>query len=115
MNKKQDIPSLSKLYKSEQIRNTVRTILSEDYEDAFGRLMKEATNVRSLLVDSAKLNKFNIKELVIEYGYQFETLEQLKICLDTIKVWNKIDECRCECDGLGEKEVISSPSSPIQN
>ena len=75
---KKDKISLSKLYKSDSIRNTVWDILSEDFDNSFDRLIKEAQNVRSLLVNLAKAKKCLLKELVIEYGYEFETLEHLK-------------------------------------
>ena len=71
MDSKNNEISLSKLYKSESIRNTVRDVLSEDFDNAFDRLIKEAYNVRSLLVNAAKVNKFLLKEFVIEYGYKF--------------------------------------------
>ncbi len=96
--------SLSKLYKSESIRNTVWDILSEDFDNAFDRLIKEAYNVRSLMVNSAKANKILLKELVIEYGYEFETLEHLKKCLDALKI---IDICD-ECDSAEKSNEIAS-------
>ena len=93
MDWKKDKISLSKLYKSESIRNTVWDILSEDFDNSFDRLIKEAYNVRSLLVNSAKANKYLLKQLVIEYGYEFETLEHLKNCLDALKIMYTVDEC----------------------
>lgn len=93
MSKRSGTVSLTKLYKSPTIRETVRTILTEDFEDAFDRLVKEGNNVRSLLIPIAISNKNSIKDLVIEYGYEIETLEHLKICLDDIKTWDEPDEC----------------------
>ena len=93
MSKRSEAVSLTKLYKSRAIRETVRTILTEDFEDAFDRLVKEGNNVRSLLIPIAISYKNSIKELVIEYGYEIETLEHLKICLDDIKSWDDMDEC----------------------
>ena len=97
MDSKKDKISLSKLYKSESIRNTVWDILSEDFDNSFDRLIKEAQNIRSLLVNSAKAKKCLLKELVIEYGYEFETLEHLKNCLDALKIMDGVDEVD-ECD-----------------
>ncbi len=97
MDWKKDKISLTKLYKSESIRNTIWDILSEDFDNSFDRLIKEAQNVRSLLVNSAKTKKCLLKELVIEYGYEFETLEHLKNCLDTLKIMDGVDEVD-ECD-----------------
>ena len=97
MDPKNNKISLSKLYKSESIRNTVWDILSEDFDNAFDRLIKEAQNVRSLLVNQAKAKKCLLKELVIEYGYEFETLEHLKNCLDALKIMDGVDEVD-ECD-----------------
>lgn len=93
MDKKCDRISLSKLYKTEHIRGLVWEILSEDFDNTFNRLMKEGINIRSLLINSAKLNKCLIRELVIEFGYEFENLEHLKICLDALKQCDKVDEC----------------------
>ena len=93
MEKFSDSISLSKLYKSENMRNTVWDILSEDFDDNFDDLINEAKNIRSLLVKPALKNKCLIKELVIEYGFQFETLEHLKICLDRLKKLDTVDEC----------------------
>ena len=46
MNKISDRLSLSKLYKSEQTRETVRTILSEIFEDKWEHMMKDGSNIR---------------------------------------------------------------------
>ena len=104
MNIKQDIPSLSKLYKSEYVRKTVWTILTEDFEDSFERLMKECKQTGSHLEELAKINKCHLQQLVIEYGYEFETLENLKLCLDTLKEWNKMFAIDSEI-----KRLLTSP------
>ena len=83
MAEKVEKQSLSKLYKSSHVRNTVWDILSEDFEETFGRLMKEARN--SILIATSKVNKEHLKEMVIEYGYEFENLEHLVKCLNAIK------------------------------
>lgn len=98
-------PSLSRLYKNESIRQLIWDVLKEDFENSFESLLKDAKNVRSLLVKPAEENKSFIRELVIEYGFDFQTLNDLKECLDALKVWAK-DECDCpndsqvECDSL---------------
>ena len=84
--------SLTELYKSEHTRNTVWDVISEDFDDAFERLMKEAKTVRSLIAKPAKLNKEKLRELYIEYGFEMETLEHLKKMLDEIKVLDQVDE-----------------------
>ena len=89
----QDDMSLTKLYKSEHKRNLVKKILGEDFEYAFDRMVEEGNNIRSLLIPIAISNKELIKELVIEYGYDFDTLEHLKQCLDKIRGWDVVDEC----------------------
>ena len=85
--------SLSKLYRNENIRSTVWDILSADFDEMFSQLIKEATNVRSLLINPAKQNRNFLKEMVIEYGYPFECLEDLKNCLDTLNNWDTVDQC----------------------
>jgi len=92
MDKKSERVSLSKLYKSESIRNTVWDVLSEDFDDSFNRIMDDGKNLQSLLVKKAKARKILIKELVIEYGYQLETLDDLKSCLDALKTCDTVDE-----------------------
>lgn len=91
--------TLSNLYKSESVRNTVWSVLSEDFEDAFNRLLKEGSNFQVKLIKKAIPRKSSIKELFIEYGYKLETLDDLKKCLDTLKMIDKsLDECDFEID-----------------
>lgn len=85
--------TLSKLYKTDLVKDLVWAVLSEEYENRFNRLVTEAHNIRSLLANSAKQHKTNIKGLFIEYGYNLETLEDLKKCLDDIKTYDTVDEC----------------------
>ena len=92
MNKREDRISLSRLYKSNDFRDKVWDLLCHDFNEIFERLIKEATNVRSLLVKPAKINKFLIKELVIEYGEPLDSLSDLKNCLDILKSWDCYDE-----------------------
>ena len=85
--------SLTELYKSEHTRNTVWDVLSEDFDDGFERLMKEAKTVRSLIAKPAKLYKEKLRELYIEHGFEMESLEHLKKMLDEIKALDQVDEC----------------------
>ena len=75
-------PSLSKLYKNEQVRNLVWDTLTEDFDDSFGRLVKDLKELRSPLVAKAKANREYLKEMVIEYGQKMETVTDLKRLLD---------------------------------
>jgi hypothetical protein len=90
-------PSLSKLYKNESIRKAIWDILTQDFEESFFRIINEATNLRSLLANSAKQNKCLLKELVIEYGYPLDSLKDLKNCLDSINEIEGIDDCDSIC------------------
>jgi len=98
MNKHSEKVSLSKLYKSKSIRNTIRDALEPEFADSFNRLIKEAVLIRSQLVNTAKAHKSLIRELVIEYGYQFETLEDLRICLEQLGVCVPADEVDLSID-----------------
>ena len=89
---KEDHPSLDKLYKSQAIRDTIYTVLGEDYENSFDRIIKEGNLLRSLLIKEAICRKYEIKELVIQYGFEFETLNDLKDILDVLKIWSPLDE-----------------------
>jgi len=91
-------PCLDQLYKSESTKNTIRDVLGEDFEESFESLMRQAHLVKSLLMKNAKKYKNEIKVLFIEYGYELETLENLKVMLDALKIWDEMDECN------GEKE-----------
>ena len=74
MDKKELKPCLSDLYKNEHIRNIIWDILGEDFEESFGKLMKEGKSIKSLLVKTAKLHKIEIKKIFIEFGFELETL-----------------------------------------
>ena len=100
--------SLSNLYESESVRNTVWDVLTEDFEDTFNRLLKEGVNFHSKLIKKALPRKSMIQELVIEYGYKFETLDDLKKCLDTLKM---VDKSLNECDLEINKSKISIDES----
>lgn len=89
---KDDQLSLNKLYKSETVRQTVYTILSDEFDYVFDSLINEAKNLKSLLYVDAQRNKIDIKEMFIQYGFPMETLSQLKDILKTIKEWNNIDD-----------------------
>lgn len=90
---KKNCVSLTELYKCEHTRDSVRDVLSDDFNDSFERLMKEAKTLRSQLVKPARNYKENLKELYIEYGFEMETLEHLKKMLDEIKALDQFDEC----------------------
>ena len=85
-------PSLSALYKNEHIRCVIRDVLREDFEYAFDRLQREAKSLHSLMSRAAMLHKDEIKDMFIEYGYPLETLEDLKKILETLNVWENVDE-----------------------
>lgn len=104
MDKKNLQPSLNGLYKNEFIRDLIRDVLTEEFNEAFERLLKEAREIKSLLIKPAKLHRNEIKELFIEFGYPMETLEHLKKMLDTLKLWNDIDEVD-ECDGCDDSQI----------
>lgn len=95
--------TLSKLYKSKQFQNVAYTALSNLFEINFQKILKKAHELRCCLIDPAILRESSIRELVIEHGYAFETLEDLKACLDKLKYWDTgYDEvdCRkgkCQC------------------
>ena len=98
MDKKNSQQSLTNLYKNEVIRDIIRDVLCEEFNESFEKLLKEGRDIKSLLVIPAKKHRDEIKELYIEYGYPLETLEHMKKMLDTLKLWNDIDEVD-ECDG----------------
>ncbi len=101
---------LDKLYKSESVKNTVRDVLGEDFEASFESLMRQAHLVKSLLMKTAKKYKNSLRLLFIEFGYELETLEHLKIMLDALKLYD-VDE-EDEVDEVdGEKEVLQSQSN----
>lgn len=107
MSKKSERITLSRLYKTDSFRNIIWNALSIEFEEIFNRLIDEASNLRSLLVKPAKSNKFWIKELVIEYGYEFENLEHLKKCLDALKYWDNLDVIDCACEKTENIENLS--------
>ena len=118
MDKKSEKASLSKLYKSKNTRNTIRDALEPEFADTFNRLIKEAVLIRSQLVNTAKAHKSLIRELVIEYGNQFETLEDLRICLEQIGVCVPVEEVDlsfvesdCECNLLKDMKQNNSRST----
>ena len=77
--------TLTKLYKSDITRKLVWDTLTNEFDDNFERLMREARNVKSLLYNSAKSNRENIKYHFIEYGSDLQSLEDLRRVLDEIK------------------------------
>jgi len=98
-------PCLDQLYKSDSTKNTIRDVLGEDFEESFESLMRQAHLVKSLLMKNAKKYKNEIKILFIEYGYELETLEHLKVILDALKIWDELDECN------GDKESSQTMSN----
>ena len=95
MESKSNKPSLKKLYKSEHIRNLIWDILTEDFDDAFERILKELKELRSPLVANAKTNREFIKEMFIEYGHRMESASDLKKILDEapVALWDDINDC----------------------
>ena len=84
MPSKKDQVCLSNLYEDQDVRNTVWTILSEDFEASFERLIKEGQVLRSRMVPIFEENRERIKEMFIEYGYKMVTLMDLKKILDNL-------------------------------
>lgn len=91
MNSKKDKICLSNLYEDEHVRNTVWTILTEDFDIAFERLIKEAQSLRSRLVPAFEENRDKIKEMFIEYGYRMVGLLDLKKILDHLPRYHEAD------------------------
>jgi hypothetical protein len=92
MSKNVENLTLNDLYKSESTRNIVYNVLSEEFEYIFEKLMREAKNVKSLLINPALKNKEIIKEKYIVYGQKLEKLEDIKYILDDNKVFDDVDE-----------------------
>ena len=87
-------PSLKKLYKSDHLRNLIWDILSEDFDYAFERILKELKELRSPLMSNAKIHRQFVKEMFIEYGHALDTALDLKRILDEVpQNW---DEPDCE-------------------
>ena len=85
-------PTLSKLFQaSESKRNTAYDALSEEFDDDFQRLIKEMIEIINM-INPARANKYRLKKLVVEFGYKCETLEDLKMCLNTLKCSDIFDE-----------------------
>ena len=119
MDKKLEMPSLSKLFKaSESKRNTAYDALSEEFDDDYQRLLKEMIEIVGL-INPTRANKYRLQKLVVEYGYKCETIEDLKICLDTLKSWDNIDVCDSSSDSLhvnvGKDEVDEGFTTPEIN
>ena len=91
MEKSNERICLDDLYTSDEIKNLVRDILSEEFDASFERLMKDAKNVKSLLAIPAKKHFDKIRTQFIEYGMKMETLDDLKNILDYLKVWDEVD------------------------
>ena len=82
MSSKSSRPSLSKLYKNEQIRHLIWDILTEDFDASFERICKELKELQSPLFRRAITHKAFVKEMFIEYGQKLETTFDMKIILD---------------------------------
>ena len=76
--------SLKNLYEDESVRNTVETVLGEDFDDSFERLIKESKELQSGLTNEFQLKKAEIKEMFIEYGHKMVTLMDLKNIYDLL-------------------------------
>ena len=76
--------SLNNLYEDEDVKNTVWTVLSEDFDDAFERLIKEAKELESNLVANFEAERSKIKEMFIQYGFKMVTLMDLKKIYDQL-------------------------------
>ena len=99
-------PTLSKLYQSsESKRNTAYDALAEEFEDDYSRLIKEMIEIINL-INPTRSNKYRLRKLVIEYGYKCETLEDLKSCLNTLKLWDNCDETDTEFKSTLKKDVV---------
>ena len=90
--------SLRNLYEDVDVRHTVWTVLTEDFDDSFERLIKEAKELESNLVKNFEDNRVKIKEMFIEYGYKMVTLLDLKKILDQLPRyyeldWTELSEC----------------------
>ncbi len=91
MSAKGNKPTLTKLYKSEYVRDLVRDTLTEDFNATFERLIKELRGLRSPLDVTAKANREAIKDMFIENGEKFETINDLKKILDKLPTWEEND------------------------
>lgn len=100
MDAKSTKPSLTKLYKNDCIRNLIWDTLSEDFADAFDRIIKEFKELRSPLVAKAKANREYIKEMFIEYGHKMESVTDMKRILDTAPSDSWEDDCDQKSDDL---------------
>ena len=96
MPSKKEQVCLSNLYEDPDVRNTVWTILSEDFDASFQRLVKEGQSLRSRIIPIFEENREKIKEMFIEYGYKMVTLMDLKKILDSLPRYCEIDNSSAE-------------------
>ena len=82
---------LTSLYEDDEVRNTVWTVLAEDFDDSFERLIKEAKELQSSLVKEFEENRSKIKVMFIEYGFKMVTLLDLKKILDQLPRYHELD------------------------
>ena len=108
-------PTLSKLYQSsESKRNTAYDALAEEFEDDYSRLMKELIEIINL-INPTRANKYRLRKLVIEYGYKCESLEDLKMCLNSLKLWDNCDETDTENKLNMKKDVVDCGCKSSEN
>ena len=107
MDKKNDRICLSDLYKNEDVRNLIRDILGEEFDDSFERLMREGKKVKSLLINKAMKYKDDIKEQYIEFGMELTTLENLRNILEFLKL---LDDNDCQSLNFKYSSTDSVPN-----
>ncbi len=101
---------LSKLYKSIHIRNAVWNCLTEHFNKNFERLINQPGRSHTSIVQNAKEYKTSIKELVIEYGYELQTIPDLVKCLDQLHIWDEADDIKAATT----KSELYNPASQLE-
>jgi hypothetical protein len=102
MEEKSNKFSLTKLYKNEHIRNLIWDILTEDFDAAFERIIRDLKDLNSGLVVQANKNREFIKEMVIEYGHKMETVFDMKKIIDKIS-YSHWPESECSITSENDK------------
>jgi hypothetical protein len=102
MEEKSNKLSLTKLYKNEYIRNLIWDILTEEFDDAFEKILRDLKDLSSGLVVKANNNRESIKEMVIEYGHKMETVFDMKKIIDKISYSNWPEQA-CSIDSETDK------------
>jgi hypothetical protein len=97
MEEKSNKLSLTNLYKNNFIRDLIWTILTEEFDEAFEKILRDLHDLSSGLVVKANNNRESIKEMVIEYGYKMETVFDMKKIIDKIS-YSHSPETACSID-----------------